>query len=789
MADMHINPKIVPFLIFFITGSISCLQVVSATEKTDSSAYKKEVKYIDSLMQLVNFHNAFRIDTNLALSEEALKRSLAIHYLRGELMATGGISSYHSSTGNLYKSLEFLFSKLEKHMKNDYYPGYVSTHCRISSVFLLIEDTLRSLEHINLADKIAQMTKDPEDITLVYLEKGKYFLHTEDYNRARDYGFLAKSISMENNNQENLGRSYRLLGDISQRLGEYGQSIYYFNLALKSFTQQDFIADVGSLYTRIAHSYMLKGDFQTARTYDQISLSIREQSGIMDLVGQSMINIGRVYLKMNRFDSSLYYLKKGTEIVSRRSNPVIIGYGYKQLYEFYLAQKDYKNAFIAYQTYESYHQKAVSQNNATKISILNSNWLINKMEYQNSLLTQENTLKKIQSQKRRMETILYEIGFLVVFFFTFFINNLTRGIKGRQKSLKMLTQKLQDQINEKVKSEEFMRQSEARYRILADNMVDVISLLDSNWNRIYVSPSCLKLFGYEPHEMLCKKPLDLIEPSCQAMVNEEISKMARIKKPTRYTFKALRKDGTTFWAESNVNPIYNKETGVMKEAISVIRDISERHMHEEILFDNERQKGFLLNEIHNRVKNNFSILISLMEMQRALTSDPVLSSSFADLQLRVKTMSLVHEQLYLDQDIHFVPLSDYLQHLTLIVSSAFKNDKITIHTDIDPCIVNIETVLPLGLIVNELMTNAFKYAFPQNRAGVISISLKPETPGSWNLTIRDNGIGLPSGFSTLASQSMGSQIIQILVQQVDATLKITHDDGACFRIIFPVNKN
>lgn len=786
---MRCSHKIVLCLIFLISGCNSNMREEAITEKTDSTVYKNEARYIDSLMQIVNFHNAFRIDTNLALSEEAFNRSVAIHYLRGELMAIGGIASYHSSTGNLYNSLEFLFSKLEKHMKNDYYPGYVSTHGCISSIFLQIEDTLKSFEHINLADKIAQITRDPDDITLVFLAKGKYFLHTEDYRQAREYGLLARSASMEDNNQENLGRSYRLLGDISQRLGEYGQSVTDYNRAIELFTSQGYIVDVGSLYTRIAHSYMLKGDFQTARAYDLMSLRNREQSGIMDLVGQSMINIGRVCLKMNMLDSSLYYLKKGIEIVSLGSNPVMIAYGYKQLYEFYLENKEYKNAFYAYQAYSEFHQKAMLQNNTTKINILNFNWLVNKMEYRNNVLAQENTLKKIQSQRRWMGTLLYEIGFLVVFFLTLFVSNLTRAIRERQKSLKLLNEKLQDEINEKARSESMLHQSEERYRILTDNLVDVISLLDKNWNRIYVSPSCFKLFGYEMDEMLKKKPLDLVEPSFQVIVNQEIQEMLKVKKPTRYIFKALRKDGTTFWAESNVNPIINKESGEIQEAISVIRDISERYMHEKILSDNERQKGLLLNEIHNRVMNNFSILISLIEMQRHLTNDPVLCSSFTDLRLRVRTMSLVHEQLYLDQDIHVVPLGDYLQHLILIVASAYKNERITLRTDIDPCSVNIETVLPLGLIVNELMTNAFKYAFPGNRTGYIWISLKPDTPGSWNLTIRDNGIGLPPGFSIQDSQSMGSQIIQILVQQVDATLKISQDEGVCFTVTFPVNMN
>jgi two-component sensor histidine kinase len=120
----------------------------------------------------------------------------------------------------------------------------------------------------------------------------------------------------------------------------------------------------------------------------------------------------------------------------------------------------------------------------------------------------------------------------------------------------------------------------------------------------------------------------------------------------------------------------------------------------------------------------------------------------------------------------------------LIISDAFHNDRIRVMTDIRSCELNIELALPLGLIVNELLTNSFKYAFPGNRKGTIEVSLIPEEGDRWALMIRDDGVGLKDGFASEASHSMGSQIVQILVEQIEAEFSVTGNGGTCFVVRF-----
>jgi PAS domain S-box-containing protein len=330
-----------------------------------------------------------------------------------------------------------------------------------------------------------------------------------------------------------------------------------------------------------------------------------------------------------------------------------------------------------------------------------------------------------------------------------------------------------------------LHQSEELYRFLAENTSDVISLLDGKMKLLYISPSCEKLTGFTPTEILqMDTPLDLIEPSHKDTAKYRMLEFLRIKQPTHYRYMALRKDGSSFWAESHWNPVLDPESDAIKEIISVIRDISGQMIHEEELDKNARQKEYLLREIHNRVKNNFAILNSLMNMQRDQTFDSELNSSIAELQLRVRTMSLVHEQLYHTHDISVIPFDEYLRNLTLIISTSFKNNRIRLETDIQPCAMQIEMALPIGLIVNELLTNAYKYAFPGDHSGTIWVKLLPEADGNYSIYISDNGIGLSNNFAMTNTQSVGAQIVQILIAQIEARLEFFDEEGACFRILF-----
>jgi PAS domain S-box-containing protein len=316
--------------------------------------------------------------------------------------------------------------------------------------------------------------------------------------------------------------------------------------------------------------------------------------------------------------------------------------------------------------------------------------------------------------------------------------------------------------------------------------------MDSNFKCLYISPSSELLLGYSPEEMMSMKDYrDLIHPDSMKSFNVEVESMLEFHEVTRFLYQTIKKDGTLLWVESNINPIFKTSTGKLQAMLSVTRDVSSQIEEEQALMETSKQKDLLIKEVHHRVKNNLAILTSLVNMQKSEFTDHKTLNVFSDLQFRVKAMALVHEELYKSRNIEVLPIGEYLSKLVGIVSSAYTTSKVKVHQDFYNEILDVNITLPLGLIVNELLTNAFKYAFPDNREGNIWVIYKKE-PAVTNsevemrrLTVMDDGEGLPIDFDISKKTSLGSQIISLLAKQLEAELIIDGMNGACFSLILP----
>lgn len=205
------------------------------------------------------------------------------------------------------------------------------------------------------------------------------------------------------------------------------------------------------------------------------------------------------------------------------------------------------------------------------------------------------------------------------------------------------------------------------------------------------------------------------------------------------------------------------------------------------IVEGTKQKENLLREIHHRVKNNFAILVSLINMQKSQSQNEEFKQSLTNLQLRIRTMALVHEMLYRSEDFERISFPDYVRSVASVISATYGRMNVHLDFQLEPIIINIETAIPLGLILNELLSNAYRHAFTGNSEGQISIILEKHATGnSFAFTISDSGVGLPDGFSMDGSKTMGLQVVDILVKQIEAQLVIEQNNGTSFTIIFPL---
>lgn len=220
-------------------------------------------------------------------------------------------------------------------------------------------------------------------------------------------------------------------------------------------------------------------------------------------------------------------------------------------------------------------------------------------------------------------------------------------------------------------------------------------------------------------------------------------------------------------------------------------EIKERKLAEEKISHSLHEKELLLKEIHHRVKNNLQIVKSLASIQSRYIKDKDLLKIFNENEDRIQSVALIHEQLYAGEDIARVNFSEYIKRLTsyLLSSLEIEEDQFEVHTDNRDVNMSIDIAIPCGLILNELFSNSVKHAFPNGRKGNIYISLAHEnnsSNGDYELSVKDDGIGLPEGFVLDGSNdSLGMKIVHNLVKQLDGKVVVRIEKGTEFVIKFP----
>ena len=200
----------------------------------------------------------------------------------------------------------------------------------------------------------------------------------------------------------------------------------------------------------------------------------------------------------------------------------------------------------------------------------------------------------------------------------------------------------------------------------------------------------------------------------------------------------------------------------------------------------EQEKEILLKEIHHRVKNNLQIISSLLDLQSDFVSDETVKAVFQESRSRVRSMALIHEYLYQSPNLAQIDFAEYVQTLIHNMQRSYAQP-IQIQTRLEPLLLLADTAVPLGLILSELVTNAYKHAFPQQTAGQIEVYLQRQELDIV-LTVTDNGVGFPKRYEWRQADSLGLTIVQALVQQLQGTLRVEGEEGTSVTLTFPCKK-
>ena len=333
-------------------------------------------------------------------------------------------------------------------------------------------------------------------------------------------------------------------------------------------------------------------------------------------------------------------------------------------------------------------------------------------------------------------------------------------------------------------------ESEERFRVLVDGVTDyAIFMLDPGGRIISWNPGAERIKGYQKDEIVgrhfsCFYPKEEIE----AGKPERELEIAVSEGRSEEDGWRLRKDGSRFWASDLITPLRD-ERGNLRGFSKVTRDITERKLAEDRIKASLEEKEILLREIHHRVKNNMQVVISLLSLQSEKIKDQQYVDMLKESQDRIKSMALIHEKLYQSENFANIDFDGYIKTLvnSLFISQGVNPDKISLKMEIADISLGLDYAIPCGLIINELVSNSFKYAFPNEREGEIRIGLQKTSENEVELTVSDNGIGIPAELDFGTIESLGLDLVKVLTEhQLGGKIELNRAGGSSFSIRFTV---
>ncbi|MCX9077913.1 MAG: PAS domain S-box protein, partial [Candidatus Methanoperedens sp.] len=325
-----------------------------------------------------------------------------------------------------------------------------------------------------------------------------------------------------------------------------------------------------------------------------------------------------------------------------------------------------------------------------------------------------------------------------------------------------------------------------RVEAILSNSPDAILLLSKDLMIELANPAAYEMFGYDASANLTASHRDFICQEDDNSLQELIDDCVLYGQSRSFAMVARRCEGLEF--DAGVALASVREDSVLTGFVCIIRDITEQVQAEEQIKASLREKEVLLQEIHHRVKNNLQVISSLMALQAGYTADDQIHQMFRESQGRIRSRALIHEQLYRSRDLARIDFSKYIGELTTNLMNSYQKamGRIQLSITSDPIFLDIDTAIPCGLIINELVSNALKHAFPDGRSGQIVIEFRASSDKSLVLMVRDNGVGFPEGLNVFKTESLGLQLVTSLAGQLNATIGLKQEGGTSFEIRFVV---
>jgi PAS domain S-box-containing protein len=333
-------------------------------------------------------------------------------------------------------------------------------------------------------------------------------------------------------------------------------------------------------------------------------------------------------------------------------------------------------------------------------------------------------------------------------------------------------------VTERRLAEEALRESESRARAMLRAIPDLVFRLDRAGVFLDYKADVHDLYSQEVPSIVGRRNRDLTPPEFADLIDLKIREALATSELQTFEYQLPLPGRGVREYEARMT------VSGADEVTAIVRDITERRRREQRIARSLREKEVLLKEIHHRVKNNMQVIYSLLNLQAKGIDDPAVRAMFEESRDRVNTMALIHERLYRSEDLAHVDFRAYLQSLAQNIAGTQRRGEVAVSVDMEQFALDVNVGIPCGLIVNELVSNSFKHAFPGGRGGTIRIGMSRDAAGGCLLSVADDGVGFPADVDFRKTQTLGLQLVNVLAGQINGTVELERGAGTRFAVAF-----
>ena len=655
--------------------------------------------------------------------------------------------------------LDTIYRKLEKAVLDTQKANLLNTlsyeHRKI--------DTAKARSYAAEALRLSIKESYPAGEASAYANFAESYRTSNTHDLVLEYFHKSLDIYTEIGSKKDAARVANKIGVVHHYLGDYEEALSYYRQALELNIILDEKEPLAGSYNNIGNIHYMRGEYSNALDNYITSLNIREKMGDKAGMAASYNNIGNIYSEQHKYGKALEYYLRAVQIKEEFDDKRSLSLGYSNIGALYFKMKDHKQAMTFFNRALEV-SKGMAANAAIADIYANIGHLQRDEERYSEAVENYSKARNIYIEigdKRGLAATHNALGELFIR-----LKNFGSAIVNLEKALRIAGEiGAKEDVKNAYGSLATAYEGKGEYKQANEYHKKFIAVKDSIYNEASNKLQAELETKYRSGKK--QREIDLLKKE------KEISNI----KYGRNQILAYAASGGALLLLVLAIVVYMNNR--QKQKVNVMLTEQNRKISRQ-----KEEKEVLLKEVHHRVKNNLQVISSLLNLQSVHIEDPEVAMLFTDCQNRVRSMALIHEKLYTASDLSKVEIQSYVESLSNSLLRTYRlNSNITLDLQLSVKSFGVSTLIPVGLLLNELMSNSLKHAFYDEGSGVLTVKLRSLGNHTYELIVGDNGIGIPDNLVSRQVNSLGLELVHTFVEQLEGTIERLDEPGTVFRIV------